>query len=98
MLERSSKIDYYNETCLFDEIFDYSRKYIGGYCEYNFTNGETDIGSCTPYFQCDKFKNSYMTTKITYFRLNQLYVDIIAVFRWFAVHQAMKSMIICHKL
>lgn len=60
VLVTASKIDYFEETCIFDKVFDYSLPYEAGGCVINLTfAGEKNYGYCKPYFQCEALKGSY---------------------------------------
>lgn len=48
VLEKSTEIDFFEETCIFDEVFDYNLAY----------EGRTSC-LCKPYFKCDEYANSY---------------------------------------
>lgn len=60
IVEKASKIDYFEETCVFDEIFDYNLPYEGDGCIVNLTStGQKNYGYCRPYFQCEALKDTY---------------------------------------
>lgn len=61
VLEKSTEIDYFNETCLFDEVFDYNLAYEElSSCIINIdSKGNKKYGRCRPYFKCDEYANSY---------------------------------------
>lgn len=68
IVEEAAKVDFYQETCLFDKTFDGGREFKRDKDEYCDIEGESG-GYCAPYFQCEAFNyNSYNYEKDTFTR------------------------------